>query len=375
MVAEVSDIEIKETFWSLHLGKAPGPDGYNAGFVKGRRIADNIFLTQELMRGYHKSSSSPRCAMKWLQACVTTANYSLSINGEVTGYILGKKGLRQGDPLSSYLFVIVMEILTCLLKEKSLLHDFHFHWRCGATKLVNLCFADDLMIFYKGELTSINHIQDAFSEFQSLSVDNIIAKTKSWTNRDLTYAGRVQLIRNVLFSMQTYWSSLFIIPKKIAVCIAQFISKFGNRIAYDSGIPKDANVSHIIHNSNWAFPITQTLELNEMRSSLPPLVQSSLSGADHVRWTLTSKGQFSIASLWDKLRTSFPWVMWHKLCLVASSKFDLRVLLVLLIHKSSVILLTSNYQYVATSFEAATLLPITYGAAALVIAAAICFIR
>ncbi|KAF7144075.1 hypothetical protein RHSIM_Rhsim05G0130700 [Rhododendron simsii] len=91
------------------------------------------------MRGYHKSSSSPRCAMKvdimkaydnvrweflWdvlssmnfhptmiklLQARVTTANYSLSINGEVTGFILGKRGIRQGDPLSSYLFVIVME--------------------------------------------------------------------------------------------------------------------------------------------------------------------------------------------------------------------------------------------------------------------------
>lgn len=109
------------------------------------------------MRGYHKSSSSPRCAMKvdimkaydnvrweflwdvlssmtfhptmikWLQACVTTANYSLSINGEVTGFIPGKRGLRQGDPLSSYLFVIVMEVLTCLLRKKSLLPDFHFH--------------------------------------------------------------------------------------------------------------------------------------------------------------------------------------------------------------------------------------------------------
>lgn len=174
-------------------------DPVQSGFVKGRRIADNIFLTQELMKGYHKSSPSPRCVMKvdimkaydnaiwdflwdvlfsmnfhpaminWLKACVTTANYSLSINGEVTGYILGKKGLRQGDPLSSHLFVIVMEVLTFILREKSLLPDFHFHWRCGKNQLIILCFADDLMIFCKGELTSVNHIQDALSEFQLLS--------------------------------------------------------------------------------------------------------------------------------------------------------------------------------------------------------------
>jgi len=47
-------------------------------------------------------------------------------------------------------------------------------------------------------------------------IARITARTKTWTNRDLTYAGRVQLIKkNVLFSMQTYWSSLFILPKKV----------------------------------------------------------------------------------------------------------------------------------------------------------------
>ncbi|KAF7137806.1 hypothetical protein RHSIM_Rhsim07G0147600 [Rhododendron simsii] len=62
-----------------------------------------------------------------------------------------------------------MKILTCLLREKSMLPDFHFHWRCGNTKSINLCFADDLMIFCKGELSSITLIQEALTEFQALS--------------------------------------------------------------------------------------------------------------------------------------------------------------------------------------------------------------
>lgn len=40
-------------------------------------------------------------------------------------------------------------------------------------------------------------------------------KVKSWTNRYFSYAGRIQLIKSILFSMQTYWSSLFILPTKV----------------------------------------------------------------------------------------------------------------------------------------------------------------
>ncbi|XP_058192103.1 uncharacterized protein LOC131309495 [Rhododendron vialii] len=84
------------------------------------------------------------------------------------------------------------------------------------------------------------------------------------------------------------------------------IVKFSPKIAFDSGISKDATVSHILQNSICFFPITQTLELNEVRGTLPPLIPSRLEEADHIRWTLTPNGQFSIASLRDKSRTPFP---------------------------------------------------------------------
>jgi hypothetical protein len=126
----------------------------------GRRIGDNILLTQELLRNYHRDKGSPRCALKvdlmkafdtvrwdfllsvlntvgfpdivirWIKECITTPRFSISINGELNGFFAGGRGLRQGDPLSPYLFVLVMEafsgLLNCMVNEG----PFKFHWRC-----------------------------------------------------------------------------------------------------------------------------------------------------------------------------------------------------------------------------------------------------
>jgi len=81
--------------------------------------------------------------------------------------------------------------------------------------------------------------------------------------------------------------------------------KFGNRMLYDSGLPRDSKVSAIIKNFRWKFPITQTLDLNEIRSILPTLPEPNV-GADHHRWMLTPNGIHSIASMWEHLRTHFP---------------------------------------------------------------------
>ncbi|KAJ0711326.1 putative RNA-directed DNA polymerase [Helianthus annuus] len=132
-----------------------------SAFVSGQKISDNILLTQELMHNYHINRGPPRCAFKidiqkaydtvnwsflesilhrfgfhrkmvnWIMTCVTTVSYSLSINGDLHGYFPGKRGLRQGDPISPYLFTLVMEVLSLLFQRAALNTSFKFHAHCA----------------------------------------------------------------------------------------------------------------------------------------------------------------------------------------------------------------------------------------------------
>ena len=56
--------------------------------------------------------------------------------------------------------------------------------------------------------------------------NRVMARIQSWTSRSLSFAGRLQLISSVLYSIQTYWCSMFIIPKFTCYKIEQIFSGF-----------------------------------------------------------------------------------------------------------------------------------------------------
>ncbi|XP_022874167.1 uncharacterized protein LOC111392993 [Olea europaea var. sylvestris] len=150
--------------------------------------------------------------------------------------------------------------------------DFKYHWRCEKEKITHLCFADDLIVFCRAKVGSVSLIGECLNRFKALSgllpnpdksnlfasgvstylkdqlldvlgykegvlpvryhgvplissklrasdckmlVDRIIATAKSWTCQALSYAGRLQLINTVLFSIQVYWSSVILLPKAV----------------------------------------------------------------------------------------------------------------------------------------------------------------
>ena len=83
----------------------------------------------------------------WLKTCVTTVRFSVLVNGSPAGFFGSSRGLRQGDPLSPLLFLLIMEVLSCILKKTekgSLIQGFHVGpINSTGIYISHLLFADD----------------------------------------------------------------------------------------------------------------------------------------------------------------------------------------------------------------------------------------
>ncbi|GKC78991.1 RNA-directed DNA polymerase, eukaryota, reverse transcriptase zinc-binding domain protein, partial [Tanacetum coccineum] len=82
-------------------------------FVPNMHIHDNISLPQELLKGYERKEGPKRVAIKIdIQKAYDTVNWKF------LECILHGRGLRQDDPVSSYLVTLLMEILSLIVQEK-----------------------------------------------------------------------------------------------------------------------------------------------------------------------------------------------------------------------------------------------------------------
>lgn len=171
-----------------------------SAFIVGRQITNNVLLAQELLRGYNRKQKVKKCALKidlqkaydtldweflkkilelfgfhwkmvgWIMTCVTTSKFTLNFNGDRVGYFSGGRGLRQGDPISPYLFTIAMEVFNLLMKKNiGNAMDFKYHQGWKKLKVTHLGFADDLIVIGHGDCNSVRVIKETMEEFSNYS--------------------------------------------------------------------------------------------------------------------------------------------------------------------------------------------------------------
>lgn len=89
--------------------------------------------------------------VNWVMESVTIVSYVMVNNGKPCQPFRAVKGIRQGDPLSHFLFVISMDYLSRLLDELPKNRDFKFYPRCRKNSVTYLLFDNDLLLFFYGD--------------------------------------------------------------------------------------------------------------------------------------------------------------------------------------------------------------------------------
>nr|XP_016501300.1 PREDICTED: uncharacterized mitochondrial protein AtMg01250-like [Nicotiana tabacum] len=111
--------------------------------------------------------------IRWIKFCITIVKYSILINGGSVGFFSPQKGLRQGDPLSPFLFILAMEGLSKMLHKANQLHwleGFKVGNEEGNFVIVShLLYADDTLIFSGAEKSQVLYLNLTLMIFEAIS--------------------------------------------------------------------------------------------------------------------------------------------------------------------------------------------------------------
>ncbi|XP_050918605.1 uncharacterized protein LOC127136042 [Lathyrus oleraceus] len=162
LVVKVTKEEIAKALQGIGDLKAPGIDGYGAKFFK----ASYHIIKGDVIAAFMEFFKKGRM-YKAFNSIVLTLIPKMRIP-----YLLkARRGIKQGDPISPLLFVIMMEYMNRSLTKMQKDHNFNHHAKCEKLSLTNLTFADDVLLFIIGDPKSMEMMLDAFKKlYESTSL-------------------------------------------------------------------------------------------------------------------------------------------------------------------------------------------------------------
>ena len=111
--------------------------------------------------------------VKWIEWCISAASISVLINASPIGFFKSSRGLRQGDPLSPYLFVLGMEAFSILIDKaasEGFLSGYKISNRSGdVVHITYLLFADDTLVFCKASRDHMAYLSWILAWFEAIS--------------------------------------------------------------------------------------------------------------------------------------------------------------------------------------------------------------
>lgn len=116
----------------------------------------------------------PQLLISVIMECLTTSSMRVLWNGEPTESFNPSRVVRQGNPLSPYLFVLCMERLNQVIEEAIIAQRWKpIHASRNSPQLSNLFFADDIILFGEATVDQTMVIKDCLNRFCGASGSKI----------------------------------------------------------------------------------------------------------------------------------------------------------------------------------------------------------